>query len=79
MNAHERRLFGELLAALAERFTSAGHVMAFVTQEHLGMCTVHGCGPTCTAYAALQIEASELLEADLAEPVQASLFDGATV
>jgi hypothetical protein len=74
VNAQETRLFGDLVAALTERFSAAGHPMAFVTQEHLGLCTHRGCGPTCVRLRALLLEACDVLEAEMQQPQQIDLF-----
>ena len=66
MTYEERRLFAALLGALAERFTKAGHVMRQIAWEHRGHCPPVACCLRCQTYAALLIEASELLEADMA-------------
>src|SRR5678815_916526 len=68
MDDTERRLFSGLLGALAERFTPAGHVMQLVDWEHRGNCPPGECCLRCQTYAALMIEASELLEAAMKAP-----------
>jgi sugar diacid utilization regulator len=75
VNGTECRLFGELLAALAERFSKTGHVLQQIEWENRGHCPPAECCLRCTTYAALMIEASELLEADMAQPTQAALFE----
>lgn len=62
MNATERRLFGDLLGALAERFSGTGHVLQQIEWENRGHCPPGICSLRCSAYRALLIEASELLE-----------------
>jgi hypothetical protein len=74
VNAQETRLFGDLVGALAERFSKAGHPMAFVTQEHRGLCPPYECGPTCIRLRALLLEACDLLEAEMQQPQQIDLF-----
>ena len=75
MTLTERRLFTALLGALAERFTSAGHVMQQIEWEHRGHCPSGSCSMWCQTYAALLIEASELLEREMVLDVQTTLFD----
>lgn len=84
MTADERRLFTNLLGALAERFSGAGHIMQQVDWEHRGNCPPGDCCLRCTTYTTLLVEASEMLEAELdavavEAPTQGSLFDAGEV
>ena len=75
MTPTERRLFTGLLGALAERFSGTGHVLQQIEWENRGHCPPGSCGLRCQTYAALMIEASELLEAEMAEPTQLRLTE----
>lgn len=77
MNATEQRLFTDLLGALAERFTAAGHVMQQIEWEHRGHCPPGACSMRCQAYSALLIEASEVLEREMMTVPRPTLFDEA--
>jgi hypothetical protein len=69
------RLFTDLLGALTERFTDAGHIKQQVSEEHRGRCTPKGCEEPCRFYVALMVEASEYLEQEMEQqPSQVSLF-----
>lgn len=74
MTRDERRLFAGLLGMAAERFSQTGHVLQQVHEENRGHCPWYGCNERCQVYAALVIEASELLEAEMREPEQIGLF-----
>jgi hypothetical protein len=72
---YQTNLLAELVVALGERFSKAGHTMAFVTQEHRGTCPPYECGPTCIRIRALIHEACDVLEAETGErPVQIEMF-----
>lgn len=75
MTPTERRLFKALLGALTERFTDAGHIKQQVAEEHRGRCTWKACEEPCRFYQALLVEASEVLEREMARDDQLSLFD----
>lgn len=75
MNEHQTDVLAELVVALGERLSKAGHTMAFVRQEHRGTCPPYACGPTCIRTRALINEACDILEAETGErPVQVEMF-----
>ena len=74
MNAAERRVFTDLVGALAERFSRTGHVMQQIERENRGHCPPGQCCLRCSTYVALFHDACDILESE--QPVQQPL-DGA--
>jgi sugar diacid utilization regulator len=70
----ETRLFGDLVSALAERFSRTGHVMQQIEWENRGHCPPAACCLRCTTYTALLLEACDVLEAEMEQPRQIDLF-----
>jgi hypothetical protein len=73
VNARELRLFRDLVGALTERFSGAGHIMQQIDWEHRGHCPPGECSMRCTTYTRLLLDACDVLEAEVDRPAQAGL------